>query len=213
MDLQRLIQAILSRVHEREGSVTKTKLLKYLYLFDLEAFHRQGRTITGFDWVFHLYGPWAPQYDRLYTDLVKGGVMRVTPGTRPDLDTEFISATRRVELQEVVDDTGLELAFRHIVDDWADRRLGEMLDYVYFHTEPMLEARRGERLDFGQPTGPREPLTLSDRPREDRRRVDDLRRRVASRRPAETAPGRFTPPRYDAAYFDALHTISEDDGD
>ena len=212
MDLHQLIQAILSRAHQREGYVTKTKLLKYLYLFDLEAYRRTGRGITGFDWIFHLYGPWAPQYDGLYADLVKTGVMRVTLGTRPELDTEFLSSPRRVELQDVVEDVGLELAFRHIVDDWADRRLGEMLDYVYFHTEPMLEAKRGERLDFKHAAGPQEPLNLPDRTI-DRRQVEQVRRRIAARRPAEAPGERFTPPRYDAAYFEGLQVISEDNGD
>jgi len=212
MDVPRLIQAILSRAHELEGYVTKTKLLKYLYLFDLEAHRRTGRGITDFDWIFHLYGPWAPQYDRLYTDLVRTDVMRVTPGTRPDLDTEFLSSPRRVELQDVVEDVGLELAFRHIVDDWADRRLGEMLDYVYFHTEPMLEAKRGERLDFKHTAGPQHALTLSDRAI-DRRQVEQLRRRILARRPEQSPAERFTPPRYDAAYFEAQQVISEDDGD
>jgi hypothetical protein len=102
MDLSRVIQAVLSRVHEREGYVTKTKLLKYLYLFDLETYRRTGRALTGFEWIFHLYGPWAPQYDGLYADLVRSGGLRVTPGTRPELDTEFLSSPRRVELQDVV---------------------------------------------------------------------------------------------------------------
>jgi len=212
MDLPRVIQAILSRVHEREGYVTKTKLLKYLYLFDLETYRRTGRVLTGFEWIFHLYGPWAPQYDGLYADLVRSGGVRVTPGTRPELDTEFLSSPRRVELQDVVEDVGLELAFRHIVDDWADRRLGEMLDYVYFHTEPMLEAKRGERLDFKHVAGPHEPLALPDRTI-DRRQVEQLRRRIAARRPTDAPSESFTPPHYDAAYFDALQVISEDDGD
>ncbi len=71
MNLLRVIKAILTRARERDGYVTKTKLLKYLYLFDLEHYRRFGNTFTGFTWTFHLYGPWAREFEDLYARLVQ----------------------------------------------------------------------------------------------------------------------------------------------
>lgn len=44
----------------------------------------------------------------------------------------------------------MERIIRNIVDTCADRRLGDMLDYVYFQTEPMENAERRKPLDFSK---------------------------------------------------------------
>jgi hypothetical protein len=38
----------------------------------------------------------------------------------------------------------------HQVDTWADKSLPDLLDYVYFNTDPMRDARSLERLNFEQ---------------------------------------------------------------
>jgi hypothetical protein len=44
-----LIPAILTYVRDKEGFATKTKLLKLLYLLDLEAYRETRQTLTGFN--------------------------------------------------------------------------------------------------------------------------------------------------------------------
>jgi hypothetical protein len=61
--------AILSRVQEKHVFVNKTKLLKLLYLVDIEHYRRFGKTLTEFDWKFYLYGPWTAEYDGLLEGL------------------------------------------------------------------------------------------------------------------------------------------------
>lgn len=50
--LEKLIPAIVSHVNQQGGTVTKTKLLMLLYLFDIEWYRTHGETYTGFEWVF-----------------------------------------------------------------------------------------------------------------------------------------------------------------
>ncbi len=214
MNLTQLVQAILTRAREREGYVNKTKLVKYLYLFDLEHYRWFGRTLTGFTWMFYLYGPWAKEFEDFYAEMLKRNHVQVRQGTRPDLDTEFVEPGEQVELADVVEDVTLELAFRRIVDTWADRRLGEMLDYVYFHTEPMQEATRGSLLNFGRIEKGGEPAPTPEPHRPDRRAIERVRRAIAERRTRAMAPGpvAFTPAPYDEHYFEALRIADEDDG-
>lgn len=122
MDLGRLAQAIVTRARERHGFVTKTKLVKYSYVFDVEHYRRTGTMLTGFTWVFHPYGPWAREFEDRYAVLRQRGELHVRPGTRPDLEVEFLETPEAVDLAELVADPLLELAFRRIVDEWADRR-------------------------------------------------------------------------------------------
>ena len=216
MDLTQLVQAILSRVREREGFVTKTKLVKYLYLLDVEAYRHTGRTVTGFRWFFHLYGPWAREFEDLYASLRSRNAIEISGGTRADLDTEFVMTSRQVELGDLIADPTLELAVRHAIDRWADRRTGELLDYVYFHTEPMLDAERGAMLDFSRVT--REGRLSFDEAmhcdRPDRSLVERMRRAIAART-AETdvTTDDRTLPVYDEHYFEALHVMEQDDAD
>jgi Protein of unknown function (DUF4065) len=58
-DIVGLVQALLCRARQREGFTTKTKLVKYLYLADVEHYRRTGKQLTGFRWIFHHYGPWS----------------------------------------------------------------------------------------------------------------------------------------------------------
>ena len=48
-----LTLGILTRIKEREGTANKTKLLKLLYLADIEQYRATGETVTGFDWIFY----------------------------------------------------------------------------------------------------------------------------------------------------------------
>jgi hypothetical protein len=212
VDLTRLVQAILTRVRDRDGYATKTKLVKYLYLIDLAAYRRTGRSLTGFTWVFHHYGPWTKEYEVLYAEAARCGAIRVRPGTRPDLETEFVDTPERVELGDVIPDVVLEIEARHIVDTWADRRLGEMLDYVYFQTEPMDGVERGEPLDLGKVERQDRPPPAWEPAHGDRGATERVRRRIAQvveGQPRISTP-MATPPRYDREYFDALQILDEE---
>jgi len=44
------------------GSIeSRTKLVKLIYLADVEAKEKFGRTITGLTYIYHFYGPYAPE--------------------------------------------------------------------------------------------------------------------------------------------------------
>src|SRR5882724_4327514 len=109
-----LVQAILSRAREREGYVTKTKLVKYLYLFDVEHFRRTGRTFTGFSWLFHLYGPWAREFEDLYSRMRSDDPTLILLARRQHLGTVFLAPSRTFEHTDVVDDTTLESRYHHL---------------------------------------------------------------------------------------------------
>ena len=214
-DLAALVKAILTRAREKEGFVTKTKLFKYLYLTDVEHYRRAGKSLTGFPWIFYHYGPWSQECEDFYSELKRCGEIQVKPGSRPDLETEFVDASEPQNLEDVIEDVGLELAIRRIVDRWADRALGEMLDYVYFYTEPMEGAEKGKPLDFSKVESHPEPRPVSLlKQTPNKAAVERMRKSIAEKKAAEPPSRRepFTPPPYDDVYFEALHIMEEDDG-
>jgi hypothetical protein len=142
------VLGILTRVSERDGSANKTKLLKLLYLADIEHYRRTGETLTGFDWIFYFYGPWAPQYDDVLSQLEAEGVLRREGWAAGDFEGERLVAASPVDLSSVIKDTVSFLRTRQLIDVWADRAVPPLLDYVYFETEPMQGAEKMKPLDF-----------------------------------------------------------------
>jgi len=63
MSLSDLISAVATFVRDSGGAPSKTKILKLLYLLDIESYRKTGATLTGFEWKFYKYGPWAESYD------------------------------------------------------------------------------------------------------------------------------------------------------
>src|SRR3972149_9445012 len=145
-----LIKAICTRVQEKEGYLNKTKLIKLLYLIDIEHFRIHKETLTGFNLIFKEYGPWAFEYNEVYNELERLPDFKIEDGTRPDLDTKFINVSKdsAIELDKVIDDFEIELKARRIIDRWANENLAPILNYVYFSTEPMVDAERYKPLDF-----------------------------------------------------------------
>ena len=143
--LGQLILYIVYQVEELGGYTNTTRLVKFLYLIDLEHQRRYGRTLTGLQWKCYLYGPYAFELPtigaRLGFDLqsedfvnVKGhrGTLLCVPDSQ-----EFPAGLS----------FGIEILVNGILRVWADQETADLLQYVY-HTEPMRHAQRGDKLDF-----------------------------------------------------------------
>lgn len=143
-----MIRAICSRVQEREGYLNKTKLIKYLYLIDVEYYRVYKELFTGFNWIFKDFGPWAFEYNDIFEAMKRSPDFRIDEGNKPDLDTKFIRTKESLELGNVISDFDINLKVLRIIDRWADETTAPMLNYVYFYTEPMVDGERGKSLDF-----------------------------------------------------------------
>jgi uracil-DNA glycosylase family 4 len=92
-DFQRLVFAIVHSL----GPVTYFKLTKLLYLVDLNALDRLGRSLTGEIYLRQEEGPWPPALPKMIEPLkgreisvsYRGRVAVVEPGPSPRLDIDF----------------------------------------------------------------------------------------------------------------------------
>jgi uncharacterized phage-associated protein len=131
MDTASLINLVLERCEaERMLSPLKTRLVKLLYLAEIEYFRRTGKRLTNLDWKFHHFGPYA----FALADYLGN----------PDID----SLVGSISAHPKNADHDIQSCVAHVVHEWGDAELNTLLDYVYFETEPMQGAHRGERLDF-----------------------------------------------------------------
>lgn len=213
MNLEVLIPSMLTYLRSKGGFATKTKLLKLLYLLDIESFRETRETLTGFEWIFYKYGPWTAKYDDVLDQLSVAGKIQLNNSDRGDLETIFVNPTDSVELSSAFRSFKEELKARRILDAWADRPTGELLDYVYFHTAPMREAERGRALDF--------ETILREEPSVDYHRVasdlsaDELKKlrkkflsAIAAAPKASSA--HFIEPTYGTDYWKAIETMERE---
>lgn len=143
--LAELIQYIVWRVEEIGGYTVTIRLVKFLYLIDLEYQRRLGRTLTGLDWVYYHYGPYAFELPEI-SDKLGFDLQRETfVADEGHEGTRLWAREPRDGLAEL--DYVAKVVVEGILDVWADVETSLLLEYVY-HTEPMLHAERGEPLDL-----------------------------------------------------------------
>ena len=213
-----LIKAICTRVKERDGYLNKTKLIKYLYLIDIEYYRIHKETLTGFQWIFKDFGPWAYEYIELFDSIKTSPAFKVKEGERPDLDTVFIEVTRgnEAELDVVIKDFDFERKTRKIIDKWADENLAPMLNYVYFNTEPMVDAERYKPIDFTKIHGLESiPVfklrTGSLTSTQIRRLKEKINSQIEEQKKSVKYDTSFTPPKYDEIYFEGIELLDKEE--
>jgi uncharacterized phage-associated protein len=128
---------------EHGRGISKTKLLKLAYLAEVEYFRRNGERLTNSDWVYYLYGPYLFNYDEVLHESRMGIEKIELPEEK---QAEIIlppkGFTSTVEL-------ATKMLIQKIVLRFGSLDLKKLLDYVYFETEPMMNAdQRFEHLDF-----------------------------------------------------------------
>jgi len=136
-----LIVTIARNYKESVGiAPAKTKLLKLAYL--AEVYHKRltGGRLTDQQWVFWKYGPYLWEYEAM--------ISNEEIFLKPDETDEFYAVEARDDYQTkemgIEEQSAVIRALEHAADD-----LNQILDFVYFDTEPMMKAQtRGETLDF-----------------------------------------------------------------
>ena len=203
-----LIPVIVTWIAEHDGYATKTKLLKLLYLFDVEYYRRHRCTFTGFGWKFFHLGPWAAEYDPALNGLLAHGILSERRSKSSDYDTAFYKPAERVETRRAFVSVKDESILLDVLKRWGTRTTGEILNYVYFYTEPMEAAIRNQPLDFSL-IPPERPAVYSrsssgKSPAGIRKLRAKFERQQAEKKAKEQRPFPFTPPKYDEEYFEAM---------
>jgi len=213
MSLTDLIAAVATTVRDCGGAPTKTKILKLLYLLDIESYRKSGATLTEFDWKFYRYGPWTAEYDEVLNSAVQGNKIYIN-AREFDEGATFINPTEGIALSQVFPDLVQQLTAKKIIETWADRPTVELLDYVYFHTAPMRDAVRHQALDFSTLTKEEKlPHYAGIKSKADEKEIQQKRKELLKRlnSTVKTAIAPLDPPpRYDESYWSALQKLESD---
>jgi hypothetical protein len=213
--LSQLITTIVSYVTEHGGYLTKTKLLKLIYLFDVEYYRVHRRTFTELQWKYFHLGPWTREFDPVLGDLVHHGTLLEVASSKPDYDTKFYRPAEHGDIGKLFDKYSDQAILRSVLDTWGESSTGEILDHVYFRTEPMEHGVRNEPLDFTRiseqvlPKYSKRPSAKSTKDiNRARRTLDEHLAKIETTRTTTFA---FTPPRHDAEYLKAMEKLDDVD--
>ena len=193
-DLDPLVDYIIDRVrNEQDDShIGNTQLVKLIYLVDVLHWRRHGERVTDLQWLFYHYGPYAYEVQEL-VNRKNLSADYWTGGSFPF--QAFGSSVKRT-----VDD---------VIERWGLLGLNQLLDYVYFETEPMENAKRGDTLDFSkilpeQPEPNIKPFTQNFDPNW----VQSMRQRLQKRTEARKAATQFE---YGQEYFRAQRELADEE--
>jgi hypothetical protein len=213
------IQAILREAeHSGVRGVVRTSLIKYLYLLDLfVARETNGLTYTGATWRFHHFGPYADiladELDNLAqtpsVDCLQGG------GQSKDYSIYKLGG---YGIGKSLEELGLSFDVRNSLSNTIRQFAGDLaglLNYVYFHTEPMAEAKPGDILSFQTANKPEfkrdiRTITVPVKDQKKLERMKGLLRKLGENweSRAKSHSGKMTAPVRDQHY---TATLADDD--
>lgn len=207
-----LIRYLVGELSDRGFDVTKTGLVKLLYLSDVEAVRRGRPRVSSIEWVLYKYGPYAFEIEDALRQLAGREIDELAGISALGKAYKVYRATSPED--SVVIDPEEKAVVGSVLDRWGGESLEEILDYVYFETEPMLTAEWLKPLDFGL-IRKREPLvSLADLlvqrgEKETAEKLADLKARFWARTHAQAQAAVVpTPaPRFDKVFLDGLRVV------
>ncbi len=160
-----LVRLIVWYASSRGEKLTTLRFAKFLYLADLyHARISQGKTLTGWPWAFVHFGPYCQEAMSAIDRAGKSDSFQVNeqPSKYDDKKDYRLFWMEDVDEEpEVINrlDISVWSKLQWAIQRWADDSSG-LLDYVYFETEPMIDAEPGELLDFGKARMPDPPKKI-----------------------------------------------------
>ena len=126
-------------VYQTKGHITKTQLVKFLYLADLYSVKWTGKQLTELDWYYYLHGPWHEDIDAALDKMDGKEILQ-----EPQGDAVLIKLGPNAgNVEDLKLPVSLNLILENIRREWAGSgqdRIQQLLDYVY-STAPMLEVK------------------------------------------------------------------------
>lgn len=156
-----LIRYIVWYATENDIRLTTNRLVKFIYLADLyHARLKGGQTITGFPWRFIYYGPYCGEVMQSIDQAVHECLIsKQTYDSYFGEDKEYNLFTCKDEDAEKVEESihiGILGQIQKVIRTFGDDT-PQLLDHVYFDTEPMADVKKGDLLDFSKAERP-EPI-------------------------------------------------------
>jgi uncharacterized protein YwgA len=204
-----------SQLADMEASFGKTKLVKLLYLIDIDNYRSRGEKLTGLNWKFYYYGPYSAEIDdalkKLDLYIAEEEIITTTQHRafiyKPQRDAEesFLEEASYTE----------HLLVDRVLKKWGLEELNPILSYVYFHTEPMKGAKRGDVLDFTKITQEsvwsEQDKPLKETPDNHLKDMHDNFLMLRMQRLKQVGKNLYPEPRFDGVFWSGLAYLEKEE--
>ena len=135
-------------IQNLSGKITKTQLIKLVYLMDLESVRFTGTQISNIKWKFHHYGPYDENLDGRLKKLEKNSTIVVQQKSKKDHpdDIYFLYQYTGKKIKYEFEPMKKQI-IDTILSQYGSFTLDALLKYVY-ETEPMRKAKKGQYLNL-----------------------------------------------------------------
>ena len=117
---------------------SRTKLVKLLYLADVEAKNKTGNTITGLTYVYHFYGPYSPQIIETALEMDGEEIKEIY---NPYFERyEYVKGEQDREIKLTEEEIKV---LEEIIEEYGKLGTNDIKERAY-QTEPMKTAKPGE---------------------------------------------------------------------
>lgn len=201
---------ILEEASSKNITIGKTQLVKLLYLIEVEYYRVNQKRLTDLQWLFYHYGPYAIELESIFAERE---FEKTEIKTQTDKDLILFKVAEGMAEYKPNVDVKLSLLIKKVVGQWGNKTLEELLDYVYFETEPMeMVKQRGDVLDFSTIKPAREfpPIIPLKASKETEKKVAELRAHIAPFFAAMSDRGENDQPKSED-YHQALEAWSEEE--
>ncbi len=133
------------------GKVTKTQLVKLMYLADLKSVEFTGEQITNVKWIRYTFGPYDMKLDKRLALLEKENYICVSAKSKTKNHDEiyFLYSYKGPSEIELDIDANRKQIINTILEQYGTFTLQALLDHVY-NTPPMSGAEKGQELDLNK---------------------------------------------------------------
>ena len=135
---------IAEQLYYMSAPVTTIRIIKILYLTDIEYYKKHKRTLSTINWVRYKYGPYFFELPRILQSSSLG--IQVDEILTEQGFTRAFKPTKKVKDSPSFDFSA-EQIISTLITKWGNEDLGRFLDFVY-RTPPMVTAEFGKPLDF-----------------------------------------------------------------
>lgn len=150
---EKLIQYITWYATEQGEILAPIRLIKFLYLADLFYARKfNGETLTKWPWRFVHYGPFCGEALQAIENAKNNGLIEAIPYESKFDDEDHFLYKCRLEKDHPLHEMlpiSITAPLENAIKRWGGDTY-QLLDYVYFETEPMEEVRFKGLLDFNK---------------------------------------------------------------
>ena len=196
-------------------------LVKYLYLADYYFHKFEGKRFTNWEWKMWDLGPWCiDSFKAIKSASLKGYLQSDKAISRYEEDNEYqlFYANKDIIDEKILDQlaknlfTGMtRIAIEGVIKKYASNT-NSLLHFVYFDTEPVMNSKKGDILDFD---------LINDTPLEDKessyyvpltqKKIKKMREKIKEILKNKKKPSISFEPRYDDIYINGINELNQQD--